>query len=560
MTKIKIQSWAVLSVLVLIASVVVMSQIFHSSLHTLNQIQDWTSYKTMGIQGVMGSVEFLNQRQAVANNQLNLGEWHGHNFVFWNAPQSWEQLEFEFSLDKDAYLWIIFALDGSRRSAFRLSRHKDYPSGFFHLDRSGKILNRSIWVTNLQSGWNTFKINFGDPAQTAFLNSEAVFQLPNGIGSQKMVYLGNGLFPVSVDNIRIKTRDSVIIEDFSPRFQWRYLIGSLAIYCLLYFLCMVLVGQGVWRQSKFRILTTQITVLGILVSYQITDKYIIASRYAHGELKPFNRIDQKAILEPFEKYRVAVSSKLSSTLGVPVNSRQQSLEKASYKVLGIPTVASYWNEEMVAYASAGAGTTLESFVDLAKIDRGDINILFMGTSQTWGAGAESVEKNFVAQFSKKLFQRLKLPNVTLNISKSGSTSGELLNIYQGVSKLWQPDLVVINLSNNDLYTSDFKENLKAVSKINKEKNVNTVFILEANDREFRKSEINRAHAEMKKVAEEEGISVFDMHGYLSSPEIYDSGILWMDMVHLSQYGHNVVAEWLVDQARSLVAELQMRKK
>lgn len=51
---------------------------------------------------------------------------------------------------------------------------------------------------------------------------------------------------------------------------------------------------------------------------------------------------------------------------------------------------------------------------------------------------------------------------------------------------------------------------------------------------------------MRTVAGEFEAQVFDLYSlpYLNSDDVYDSGFLWWDSVHLSSYGQDLAAQWL----------------
>ena len=49
--------------------------------------------------------------------------------------------------------------------------------------------------------------------------------------------------------------------------------------------------------------------------------------------------------------------------------------------------------------------------------------------------------------------------------------------------------------------------------------------------------------------------LFDLNGYLAQPDVYDSGILWWDMIHLTSYGQHLAAELI---ARDIVDNIKAR--
>lgn len=73
--------------------------------------------------------------------------------------------------------------------------------------------------------------------------------------------------------------------------------------------------------------------------------------------------------------------------------------------------------------------------------------------------------------------------------------------------------------------------------------------------QYSRTSLLRNHAAMQSVGDEMGVSVWDLHDYLASDAVYDSGILWWDEVHLTSYGHRLAGEWLAERMMPLVEEL-----
>jgi lysophospholipase L1-like esterase len=62
---------------------------------------------------------------------------------------------------------------------------------------------------------------------------------------------------------------------------------------------------------------------------------------------------------------------------------------------------------------------------------------------------------------------------------------------------------------------------------------------------------------MRKVSETYKIPCIDLDDYLAGKEIYDSGFLWWDYVHLTSYGHKTAAGFV---AESIADHVQHRRK
>jgi len=187
-----------------------------------------------------------------------------------------------------------------------------------------------------------------------------------------------------------------------------------------------------------------------------------------------------------------------------------------------------------------------------KSDR-TIRVAFLGTSQTWGSGAERISETFVARCHRLLAQALGDISVeTYNFSISGSNSTELLTKYAELWRFSGPDLLVINLSTNDGKSHTLTANLRTVAHLARAAGGRVVFLLEPNAAEVDHRGLQEKHSAIQRLGQELHVPVWNLDGYMSSDPVYDSGIMWWDKVHLTSYGHDVVAEWLAPQMLAMI--------
>jgi len=187
-----------------------------------------------------------------------------------------------------------------------------------------------------------------------------------------------------------------------------------------------------------------------------------------------------------------------------------------------------------------------------KSDR-TIRVAFLGTSQTWGSGAERISETFVARCHGLLAQTLGDISVeTYNFSISGSSSTELLTKYAESWRFSRPDLLVINLSTNDRKIDTLTENLRTLAHLARTAGGRVVFILEPNAAEVDHRALQKRHSAVQRLGQELGVPVWNLDRYMSSDPVYDSGMIWWDFVHLTSYGHGVVAEWLAPQILAMI--------
>ena len=78
-----------------------------------------------------------------------------------------------------------------------------------------------------------------------------------------------------------------------------------------------------------------------------------------------------------------------------------------------------------------------------------------------------------------------------------------------------------------------------------------VFLLEPTAAEVDHRSLQE-HSAIQRLGQELRVLVWNLDGYMSSDRVYDSGMMWWDKVHLTSYGHGVVAEWLASQMLAMI--------
>jgi lysophospholipase L1-like esterase len=188
--------------------------------------------------------------------------------------------------------------------------------------------------------------------------------------------------------------------------------------------------------------------------------------------------------------------------------------------------------------------------------RDGTRILFLGTSQMWGSGASSPNERIASRVGSLLNTGASGRNIyVINASKRGSNSFELLSSCKDHLYLFRPDLVILDLSNNDYDARSFDKGLRSLLEWTHSIHSKTLFILEANSPEvdFGKGtvqtilpmgRIQDRHAIMRNISTQYHVPLLDLNGYLTSDGVYDSGFLWWDLVHLTSYGQELAAPFI----------------
>ena len=176
-------------------------------------------------------------------------------------------------------------------------------------------------------------------------------------------------------------------------------------------------------------------------------------------------------------------------------------------------------------------------------------ILFIGTSQTWGAGASKPSMTYPAQVEKNLRKCFSDSAITvINTGISGSKSNELFSLYTNEWSKYSPLLTIIDLSTNDLDTTLFKETIDKFIRMNNANNIKTMLIAEPNS--YNWHFLTAKHDIMKAEGKKYKVQVFDMQSYLDSCS--ETGFLWWDAFHCTDYGYRLFADRITPEIENLM--------
>jgi len=186
---------------------------------------------------------------------------------------------------------------------------------------------------------------------------------------------------------------------------------------------------------------------------------------------------------------------------------------------------------------------------------GTTRILFVGSSQTWGAGARHQEDAFVARICS-LLDKDGGRHECINSGICGEWAPSLVGLYEKEWSRFRPQLVVVNLGNNDGDPQAFGEALEELARFNRQRGIAMLFVMEANSTESDTTSLERKHGIMREVAARHQIRVADLHHYLA--EHRDDGFLWWDFVHLTSFGHSLAAGYLIAEIRPSLTSTWVR--
>ena len=565
------RSLVVIGGILWIAFVVEATQFIQYSRNVLLTNGQWVSSKLLMQMYVMGSEQFMTTRNALFRDRLHLGEWHGFNELSLKEPVEPAAIEYRFRLSRGAYLYFIFNRSASGHYGIRLSRNAKFPSMFYQADRLNKFVSRTaldLTPGRLNDGWHNLVLSFGSGQVIANLDGAALASMPVKIEGPQIIGLRGGFLPADVDSVRITGKDgrTILDDSFSNRRHYWTILAAVAVVSLLVIGLTTVPLLRRHSPNEFKLgvfrclmgLGVAIMVLSLLFAF---DYFFWSSRYLYKDYLPggahafavnvqIEALRQKLFLYPKGVNAFPLDKELSAAITRWDGDHR--LDGGRFH-RGKPIIF----REIVRYTREHP--MVPEFLDEGQVrglppksDR-TIRVAFLGTSQTWGSGAERISETFVARCHRLLAQALGDISVeTYNFSISGSNSTELLTKYAELWRFSRPDLLVINLSTNDGKSHTLTANLRTLAHLARAAGGRVVFLLEPNAAEVDHRGLQEKHSAIQRLGQELHVPVWNLDGYMSSDPVYDSGIMWWDKVHLTSYGHGVVAEWLAPQMLAMI--------
>jgi lysophospholipase L1-like esterase len=554
------RSLVVIGGILWIAFVVEVTQFIQYSRNVLLTNGQWVSSKLLLQMYVMGSKQFMTTRNALFRDQLHLGEWHGFNELSLKEPVEPAAIEYRVRLSRGAYIYFIFNRNASGHYGIRLSRNAKFPSMFYQADRLNKFVSRTaldLTPSRLNEGWHNLVLSFGSGRVVANLDGVELASIPVNVEGLQIIGLRGGSLPADLDSVRITGKDgrTILDDSFSNRRHYWTTLAAVAVISLL--------GIGLatvpllrrhspneFKLGVFRCLMglgVAIMVLSLLFGF---DYFFWSSRYPYKEYLP-GGAHPYAVTVQIEALRKKLFSYPKGVSAFPSDKevREAITRWDGDKQIIFDDSVRYTREHPIVPEFLGDGQVRGL---PPKSDR-TIRVAFLGTSQTWGSGAERISETFVARCHGLLAQALGDISVeTYNFSISGVSSTELLGKYAESWRFSQPDLLVINLSNNDRRPDTLTANLRTLAHQTRAAGGRVVFLLEPNAAEVEHRGLQEKHSAIQRLGQELRVPVWNLDGYMSSDPVYDSGMMWWDKVHLTSYGHGVVAEWLAPQMLAMI--------
>jgi len=482
-------------------SVFVSSYLYSSLTNTLQRNGRWISSKTTLEKSVMGAVTYATTSRTLANERLDLGRWHGYQEVLYREPVTLRRISLDFLLSVDSYFILVFNKTPDQFSGLRLSRSELFESVYFVARDDGEFVStQRLADLRLDSGdWMRLTVAFDERGFSGSVDARPLGRFSATSVPHQRVGFRGGYRSVLIDNVEMHLADTS-----EP------------------------IRESFFNSHGFR---QAFMTLGILLA--------AAHGLALGPIRRGTASPRMVLLASF----VAALTVLSCSL----------LSAAAYRYLvskGYLTVGFQPRDD----AEFGRRQIEDLRRDLRanfseSPHKGTIRILFVGTSQTWGAGAARASESFARILEDRLNANASkdLRFECINAGVSSLDARRLLALYAEEWVHLSPHLVVINLSTNDCVSESdcdvrkFAEALEEFLRIGDEKGIGMLLALEANSIERAPGDL-ALHPTMRSVAERNGVPLVELHGCLKQRR--DRGLIWWDFVHPTSFSHRLIADCL----------------
>jgi len=468
--------------------------------NTLSGNGQWTSTKTTLEKSVNGAFQFISNTQALARGRLNLGAWGGFQEIVYDRPAVFTRIEFEYILEPNAYLCILFVHANGLRSGIRISANNDFPDMTFTASEQGEFSNKRIIQREPEQPNIRRRMVIelhGDEARASIDGKPLVhmsgdFTHPVRPGFRNGLHSGIIINASFTDDTGKKFHESFLNFYFVDRF-WPIIVLTVILANSL----AIIAGIGLMKKETSHVFFGMFTVNSITAFI-----FLLCLAYQYFAA-PGYPVDNKRLRAIEQQWKITTAKEIMSSI------------KEIY----------------------------------SATPKDDVKrIIFCGSSQTWGAGAAKEEETFVKIFEKSINGTPSTSHFEcINAAVSGESSLEISNRIDELLNL-KPYALILNLSNNDKPEKPFEDNLEKIIHRCLERNVILIFALEANSPEMDNGSLLVNHETMRRLASKYKLQVVDLHNGIKLHA--DEGFVWWDFVHPTSFGHRLLAGILLQAVKS----------
>lgn len=508
------------------------TKIFLGFDNTLFNNPDWVSSKA-GIKNTPRyAFAYDMYREALTGESLNLHPWYGFQRVEFARPLRIREISFELYLGEKSWGCVLFNIIDTGFAGVRFSTMEAKPCLFFESTFDGEFAGVKKLKHKVPARkWLKVRLMYTPEGVDVFLDGRNLGLFPLPVADPQRFGFMGGSNCAKVDNVYVvcAAPDKDIGEDFSNRrgFPFVFAVVFLAgIVVLVVVFCVFAWYFADVKKALFGVVTLELCLLAVSVLFFGFDFKRPLFRTLAGSVNP----DVQLVAD----YRAS-----SNPRAREVVKRLEEYSNACQR--------SYVTRKVMDRYST-------------KPDSAVIRIMFIGTSQTFGEGVDGQDQTFVSLCQNYLNGGVESGEKSyecINCSVVGSVSDLLLDSFKRSWVKLKPDVCVINIANNDERWNRmgnsperFEKILEEFVSICRKNGIIPVFSFEAACPEVYPDGF-RYHDSVNRVAQRLGVEVLYLHRFLAQHK--ETGFLWWDYIHLTQYGHRLAAEFFASQLPMLIA-------
>lgn len=482
----------------------------------------WLPLKVALNRVAMGAWDFVAQRQAIFNGKLDLGQWYGNNELVSHSKfidsSCWL---FDLTLPRESIFLTTYRRPNKASFALLLSRSKLEQTSWVEFDQRGRYLSKEPVQKELNMDVDDqakLKVCRAGEKILVQINGNDFSEKNIGVEGDRLWFgLANRSNRVLVDNIQqYSSQNEVLFEDdFSAGVNiWGVLLLSI-------FFSLIHLTQTKQKRVYEQLLILVVVTI-CLIFYALFDRYYWAKKLPLSSAQ--NSTFGMQLLQEFEKYRDEI---------FPYASFNQVYDQVKNTMNDIPLVDYEQHPMTGSYFAYGDDKSMQT-------------VLLLGTSQTWGSGA-TFERFTLGAQTHSLLVRETSQNYLLEVyAVPGAITKTIVDNLPEVNfrnEKWGS--IVINLSNNDPDPDEFRKGLNELLLWSQQRSDKIVIVKEANSPEFETNFLKERHKVVGELAMKYRCKVVETDDTIASQDVFRSGHIWWDFVHLTDWGQQLLAQDIV---------------
>lgn len=539
---------ALLALFLTAANALIWTEFLLYSQNTLLLNGRWIGTKRTLEMYLTGSDSFLIARTALHRNRLDLSAFYGGNEVLWRLPLRPSAIAFDFQIEERGELSVLFDKTADGFAGLKLAAGPEPGATLFRASPDGRFTSSRALTMPLISGRrHRMDLRFEAGRLSIGLDGREVAEVEETLHGAGLVGFRGGLKESVVDDVVIRGAEgSVWTESFSNRESAGRALAlnaaALGLVLLAWLAAARLAGRrDCLKPALLRFAAGSLALAGVGATLFFFDFFYWSGLPLDSLSRPLNGLKRTSFSQAAEAARRGVFTRWYHAVGGRTPGKAELLGQG-YPDRRITAGPIFCGRNAARPAAALSPEALE---ELLAREKTAYRVLFIGSSQTIGAGAQRLSETFFARVHRALAADFgtAFPIESLNAAVSGTNARASFGAYRHTYLRFKPDLVVINFSiNGDLH--ELRSGLGKHLRADQAEGIATILVKEAVSPRAGRKKLGERHRIVAAAARRYGAEVYDLDGHLNDARIDSTGFLWWDSAHLTSHGQAVAARWL----------------